>query len=398
MCSDSNDAKREPVRSPDNFLVFGAPAIGEAEIREVVDCLRSGWLGTGPRVKRFEEEFARYKKAEHAVAVNSGTAALHLSLLGAGVGPGDEVITTPMTFCATVNAIIHTGATPVLADIDPETLNIDPKEVEKKISPQTRAILPVHFGGRPCDMGALCDIAKSNDLLVIEDCAHAIEAQYRGQHTGTFGRFGCFSFYVTKNLVTGEGGMVLCRSAEDAERVRRLSLHGMTRDAWDRFGGEGYSHYQVVECGYKYNMMDLQAAIGIHQLERIENNWRRRKDIWDEYNRAFADLPLITQPADLSEGRHGLHLYTIRLKPDESPTSRDEFLESMTANNIGVGVHYRSLPEHPYYRQVFQWQLSDYPMAADSGRETVSLPLSPFLTDEDVNDVIEAAESATKCQ
>ncbi|HBG30125.1 MAG TPA: UDP-4-amino-4,6-dideoxy-N-acetyl-beta-L-altrosamine transaminase, partial [Gammaproteobacteria bacterium] len=243
----------------ERFLTFGAPLIGEAEIDEVVDSLRSGWLGTGPKVARFERDFAAYKGVEQAVAVNSCTAALHLSLLAAGLAPGDEVITTPLTFCATVNAILHAGATPVLADVDPVTFNLDPAAVAARITPRTRAVLPVHFAGRPCDMGALMALAEHHDLRVIEDCAHAIESRYDGRPVGTIGDFGCFSFYVTKNVVTGEGGMILTRRTEDAARLKTLALHGMSHDAWRRFSDSGYRHYQVVECGFKYNMMDLQA-------------------------------------------------------------------------------------------------------------------------------------------
>ena len=250
----------------ENFLIFGAPAIEQPEIDEVVASMKCGWLGTGPKVAQFENEFKAYKTARHAAALNSCTAALHLSLLSLGLKPGDEVITSSMTFCATINAIIHSGATPVLADIDPKSMNIDPHSIEKKITRKTKAILPIHFAGRPCDMDALIHIAERHDLKVVEDCAHAIEAEYKGKKTGTFGNFGCFSFYVTKNIITGEGGMVIAREEDDINRIKILALHGMSKDAWRRFGDEGYKHYFVVEAGFKYNMMDIQAAIGIHQL------------------------------------------------------------------------------------------------------------------------------------
>jgi dTDP-4-amino-4,6-dideoxygalactose transaminase len=381
-----------PIRPKDRFLVFGAPAIEDAEIQEVVATLNSGWLGTGPKVAEFERRFAAYKEAPHAAAVNSCTAALHLSLLASGVGPGDEVITSALTFCATVNAIIHAGATPVLADVDPVTMNIDPHQVEKKVTPRTRALLPVHFAGRPCGMDALMDIARRHRLKVIEDCAHAIETEYQGQKAGTFGDFGCFSFYVTKNIVTGEGGMVLAKREEDIARVKVLGLHGMSKDAWKRFGDEGYKHYQVVECGFKYNMMDLQAAIGIHQLERVESYWRRRSEIWEQYNRKLARLP-VRLPSDASgDSRHAYHLYTILIDEEKTGISRDAFLDAMTAHNIGVGVHYLSIPEHPYYRDRFGWKPEDFPQAQRIGRRTVSLPLSAKLTDEDVADVVSAVE------
>ncbi|GAB4487003.1 MAG: DegT/DnrJ/EryC1/StrS family aminotransferase [Thermodesulfovibrionales bacterium] len=354
--------------------------------------MRSSWLGTGPKVARFEQDFAAYKGAEFVAALNSCTAALHLSLLAAGLGPGDEVITTPMTFCATVNAIIHAGATPVLADVHPLSMNIDPGAIEGKITPRTRALLPVHFAGRACDMDAILGIAAGRGLKVIEDCAHAIETEYQGRKAGTFGDFGCFSFYVTKNIVTGEGGMVLARSAEDIGRIKVLGLHGMSKDAWKRFSDEGYKHYQVVECGFKYNMMDLQAAIGIHQLKRIEHYWKRRQEIWTRYDEAFGDLPLTLPPRPEPGTRHAYHLYTLLVDEEKAGISRDAFLDAMTAENIGVGVHYLSIPEHPYYQKTFGWRPEDYPNAMRVGRQTVSLPISAKLEDQDVEDVIRAVK------
>lgn len=386
------ESRESSVGKP--FLVFGAPLIENAEINEVVATLKSGWLGTGPKVARFEKDFAAYKNVSHAAALSSCTAALHLSLLTAGLKPGDEVITTPLTFCATVNAIIHAGATPVLADIDPLTMNIDPARIEEKITPRTRAILPVHFAGRPCDMDAIMTLAARHDLKVIEDCAHAIESEYKGRKTGTIGDFGCFSFYVTKNIVTGDGGMALARREEDLARIKVLGMQGMSKDAWKRFGDEGYKHYQVVECGFKYNMMDLQAAIGIHQLSRIERYWLRREEIWERYNAAFSDLP-VELPADPEDDtRHAYHLYTLLVDETRTGLSRDAFLNAMTAAHIGVGVHYLSVPEHPYYQEAYGWRPEDCPHAMRVGRQTVSLPLSAKMTDEDVEDVIDAVRSA----
>lgn len=381
-----------PVRSKDNFLVFGSPLIEDEEIAEVVACLKSAWIGTGPRVARFEADFAAYKGAPQAVALNSCTAALHLSLLAADLKPGDEVITTPLTFCATVNAIIHAGATPVLADVDPATMNIDPKEIERRITSRTRAILPVHFAGRACDMDSIMGIAQRRDLKVIEDCAHAIETEYKGRKAGTFGDFGCFSFYSTKNIVTGEGGMVLAKRDQDIARLKVLGLHGMSKDAWKRFGDEGFKHYQVVECGFKYNMMDLQAALGIHQLKRVENYWQRRAEIWHRYLDAFATLPVGVPSPVAAETRHAYHLFTLLIDKTRAAISRDEFLDRMTAEGIGVGVHYLSLPEHPYYQQTFGWKPEDYANAMKIGRQTVSLPISAKLSDADVGDVIKAVQ------
>jgi len=368
--------------------------IEEDEINEVVACLRSGWIGTGPRVAKFEEDFAAYKGVSQAVALNSCTAALHLSLLAADLGVGDEVITTPLTFCATVNAIIHAGATPVLADVDPVTMNIDPSEIERRITPKTRGIIPVHFAGRPCDMNAIMNLAQKYNLKVIEDCAHAIETEYKGNKAGTLGDFGCFSFYSTKNIVTGEGGMVLAKRDEDIARLKVLGLHGMSKDAWKRFGDEGFKHYQVVECGFKYNMMDIQAAIGIHQLKRVETYWQRRENVWQRYMKAFANLPIGLPALIEDDTRHGYHLFTILIDNEKTGVSRDAFLDRMTSNGIGVGVHYLSLPEHPYYQQTFGWKPEDYPNSMRIGRQIVSLPISAKLSDSDLSDVICAVTKA----
>lgn len=382
----------------EKFLIFGTPLIGEEEIKEVESSLRAGWLGTGPKVARFEADFSAYKgiKETHVAAVNSCTAALHLSMIAAEIGPGDEVITTALTFCATVNAVIHAGATPVLADIDPQTMNINPEQIERRITPRTRAILPVHFAGRCCDMDAIMGIARRHRLKVIEDCAHAIESEYHGVKAGTFGDFGCYSFYVTKNVATGEGGMVIARKEDDIARVKVLALHGMSKDAWRRFSDEGYKHYHVVECGFKYNMMDLQAALGIHQLQRVEQNWLKRKQIWDHYQEAFHNLPL-TRPADPEPlTRHAHHLYTILIDEKRSGIARDDFLNEMTKRKIGVGVHYLSIPEHPYYQETFGWKPEEFPNAMRIGRQTVSLPLSARLSNRDVDDVMSAIRRTLK--
>ena len=377
------------------LLVFGAPQIGDEEIYEVEACMRSGWLGTGPRVAQFESDFAAFRgvKASVAAAVNSCTAALHVSMLAANLEPGAEVITTPLTFCATVNAIIHAGLTPVLADVDAATQNIDPDAIKAAITPRTRAILPVHFAGRPCDMDQIMAIASEHDLVVIEDCAHAVEAEYHGRPLGTFGDFGCYSFYVTKNIATGEGGMILGRNEEQIARARILALHGMSKDAWHRFGDKGYKHYQVVECGFKYNMMDLQAAIGLHQLKRVEASWQRRTAIWQRYDAAFADLPLTLPAGTQADTRHGRHLYTVMIDEQRSGIERDDFLAALNRAGIGAGVHYLSIPEHPYYQQRHGWSAEKWPRAMKLGRETVSLPLSPALSDADVDRVIEAVHA-----
>ena len=375
----------------DDFLVFGAPLIGEQEIDEVIASLRSGWLGTGPKVARFEADFAAYQgvSEQYVAALSSCTAALHISMVASGIGPGDEVITTPLTFAATVNAIIHAGATPVLADVDRASMNIDPAAVAAAVTSRTRAIMPVHFAGRSCEMDVLSDVAHNHDLMIIEDCAHAIETEYRGRKAGTWGDFGSFSFYATKNVTTGEGGMLVARRDEHIARARVLALHGLSQDAWHRFSDHGHKHYFVVECGFKYNMTDIQAALGIHQLRRVEENWRLRERIWQRYQEAFADLPVARPAPTAPDTRHAHHLYTLLIE-DDAPITRDAMLEALTARNIGVGVHYLSIPEHPYYQQRFGWRPEQVPNAMRIGRQTISLPLSPKLTESDIDRVIAA--------
>jgi dTDP-4-amino-4,6-dideoxygalactose transaminase len=372
------------------YIVFGQPLIEEAEIEEVVKSLRAAWLGTGPKVAAFEKLVAEYKGVKHAVALNSCTAGLHLCCLALNLRPGDEVLVPAMTFCATVNAVIHAGATPVLVDVEPDTFNLDPEQVRQRISPRTRAIMPVHFAGRACNMDALAPLAREHNLAIIEDCAHAIETEYHGQKAGAMGDCGALSFYSTKNIVTGEGGMVLTNDSDLAARVKMLALHGMSQDAWKRFSDDGYKHYEVVEVGYKYNMMDLQAAIGMHQIGRVEKYWQRRRQIWERYDEAFAGLP-VSLPAPVeAESRHALHLYTLLLDEERAPLSRDEFILALHRRNIGTGVHYRSIPIHSAYQQRFGWRPEEYPVAHKIGRTTVSLPLSAKLTDADVEDVIAA--------
>jgi dTDP-4-amino-4,6-dideoxygalactose transaminase len=373
-----------------NLLVFGSPVIEQPEIDEVTACLKSGWLGTGPKTHRFEELFRDYKGSMFAVAVNSCTAALHLSILAAGIKPGDEVIVPAMTFCATANAVIHAGAKAVFADCEKSTMNIDPEDIQRKITGATKAIIPVHFAGRPCNMDAVMNIAGKYNLKVIEDCAHAIESEYKGKKTGTFGDFGCFSFYVTKNIVTGEGGMVITDNEDYANKIKILALHGMSKDAWERFGDEGYKHYQVVCVGYKYNMMDIQAAIGIHQLGRIEKYRKRRQEIWQRYNKAFEHLPVFIPAATEPNTRHAFHLYTLLIDIDKLKITRDKFLDAMTKQKIGVGVHYIALHLHPYYQQAFGYKRGDFPNAEWISDRTMSIPLSAKLTEQDVTDVIEA--------
>ena len=379
------------------FLVFGKPDIQDQEIDEVIACLKTGWIGTGPRVDSFESQFRRYKQTGNAVAMNSCTAGLHLSLLALGIGPGDEVITSPLTFCATVNSIIHVGATPVLADVCPLSMNIDPLEIESKITKKTKCVLPVHFAGRPCSMDSILEIVSENQLFLVEDCAHAIETEYHGKPVGTFGEFGCFSFYATKNVVTGEGGMVISDDDEKANRIKRLALHGLSKNAWKRFGDEGYQNYFVEELGFKYNMMDLQAALGIHQLKRVEKNWKRREQLWHHYNDMLASLPIILPVLPENDTRHAYHLYTILIDEKNTGLSRDNVVTKMHQEGVGIGIHYLSIPEHPYYQRTFGWKPDDFPNAMSIGRQTMSLPLSPRLSDLDVDYVIEAIQTTLSC-
>ena len=376
----------KPVRN--SFLVFGSPLIEEDEIREIEATLRSGWLGTGPKVARFENMFRAYIGCRHALALSSCTASLHLSLLVTGIGPGDEVITTPMTFAATANVIVHVGARPIFVDIDRTTMNIDPIQIERGITSKTKAIIPVHLAGRPCDMNAIMDIARRHHLLVIEDAAHAIEAEYKGEKVGNIGDLTCFSFYVTKNLVTGEGGMITTNDDGWADKIQIYGLHGMSKGAWKRYSDEGFKHYQIVYPGYKYNMMDIQASIGIHQLPRMERYLKRREEIWQQYDAAFASLPVIRPAPAEDNTKHARHLYTLLLDMDNLRADRDTIQQALNSENIGTGIHFVALHLHDYYARIYGYRRGDFPNAEYVSDRTISLPLSAKLTDQDVGDVI----------
>ncbi len=375
------------------FLVFGKPRIEEDEIAEVVATLRSGWIGMGPRTEQFEREFAAYTGARHAIAVNSCTAALHLGLIAAGVGPGDEVITTPLTFAATANVIVHQGATPVFADVDRRTQNLDPARVAERITPRTKAIMPVHMLGRPADLDPLLDLARRHGLTIVDDAAHAAEAVYRGRHVGTVGHFTAFSFYANKNITTAEGGMLTTADDAAADRLRTLRLHGISKDAWKRYSADGFVPYETIEPGFKYNMLDLTAALGLHQLRRAEENLRLRERYVARYNEAFAETPGLLIPAlePLPPGdRHAWHLYPVLLDLDALTLDRHGFIEALKARNIGTGIHYTALHLHRYYRERCGLRRGDLPEAEFISDRTVSLPLSPALTAADVEDVIAA--------
>ncbi len=377
----------------DLVVSFAPPDIGEAEMRAVLEVLQSGWLTTGPQVKAFEAAVAAYTGAQHAVAVNSGTAALHLSLLAAGVEAGREVVTTPYTFCATINAIIHAGATPVLADIDLTTLNLDPAAVEAAVTPRTAALLPVHFGGRPAPLARLGTIAARHGLVVVDDAAHAFGAATGARRIGAAADLTAFSFHAVKNITTGEGGMVTTDRADWAERIRVLALHGMSRDAWARHAGRA-AHYEVVEAGFKYNMMDLQAAIGLQQLARVEAMQAHRRALWRRYDEGLADLPL-TRPAPVARHdagepapTHAHHLYTVLVDQGLCGWTRDGLAEALRDRGIATSIHFRALHLHRFYAERFGYRRGMFPNAEFVSDRTLSLPLSGGTDEADADRVV----------
>lgn len=373
----------------DKFLLFSPPSIGDEEIDEVIDTLKSEWITTGPKTKKFAQEFSEYVAAHAALPLNSCTAGLHVALVTAGIGLGDEVITTPMTFAASANVIEHVGAKPVFVDVSPDTLNIDPVNIRRAITPRTKAILPVHYSGHPVDMDEVMSIAEQHKLVVIEDAAHALPARYKGRLIGSFGNPAAFSFYATKNLTTAEGGM-LTGSPEFIEKARIVSLHGMSRDAWQRYGKGGSWFYEVVLPGFKYNMTDIQAAIGLVQLRRLAAFQTRRGQIAEMYNLAFSKVESLQVPSQRPEVEHAWHLYTLRLNLDRLAISRDQFIEELKDRNIGTSVHFIPVPMHPYYRDKYGYKPSDLPVAFENFQRLISLPLHPGLSDADVRDVIDA--------
>jgi len=378
------------------YVSFAPPSIGQAEIDEVVSVIESGWLSSGPRVRRFETAFAEYTGAQHAVAVNSCTAALHLSLLASGIGPGDEVITTPLTFCATANVIVHTGATPVFADVDPLTCNLDPRKAAEAVTDRTKAIIVVHYGGRPAAMEAFEAIAAERDLILIEDAAHCVEGVRDGRKIGSISPFTCFSFYANKNLTTAEGGMITTPSADAAAKMRIASLHGMSQDAWSRYERGGTPHYDVVVAGFKYNLSDLHAALGIHQLASIDERHRRREAICRRYDRAFAMLP-VRRFKDVPDGDvHARHLYTLLVDPRISGCSRDDLARVLADAGVASSVHFRALHLHSFYRERYGFVRGQFPHAEAISDTVLSLPLSASLTDEQVDRVVSAVFGALR--
>jgi dTDP-4-amino-4,6-dideoxygalactose transaminase len=377
------------------YLPFSPPTIGPEEIAEVVDTLQSGWLTTGPKTRQFEKRFSEFVGSPSALALNSCTAGLHSALVALGIGAGDEVITTCLTFAASVNVIEHAGARPVLVDVEPDTLNLDPISVERAISPRTRAILPVHFAGHPVDLDAIRSLAGPRRLAIVEDAAHAVGAKYQDDWIGGGRNLAAFSFYATKNLTTGEGGM-LTGDEELTSRARIISLHGMSREAWRRYEQGGGWKYDVVHPGFKYNMTDLQASLGLCQLRRLPAFQRRRREIADAYSDAFRELDEIEIPSSRPDVVHAWHLYVIRLKTAGLSIGRDQFVTELADRNIGTSVHFIPIHLHSYYREKYGYQDSDFPVANSSFRRMLSLPINPSMTDQDVADVIDAVCDTVK--
>ena len=384
----------------DTFLAFSPPSLGQEEIDEVVDTLRSDWITTGPKVKRFEQDFAAYTGAPAALAVSSATDAMLIGLAALGIGPGDEVITTPMTFCSTVHVIEHLGARPVLVDVEPDTLTIDPVQIERALTPRTKALLPVHLYGHPCDMDRLLALAQQHHLAIVEDAAHAFPTRYKGRLIGSvpFAQdkaaggvrdLTAFSFYATKNLTTAEGGM-LTGDPETIEQARLWSLHGMSRDAYKRYSAEGSWYYEVVLPGYKCNMTDIQAALGVQQLRKIAGFQARRREIVQRYHAAFTSLPELQVPTERADAEHAWHIYALRLNLERLAIDRARFVEELKQRNIGTSVHFIPIHLHPYYRDKYGWRPEDFPIAYREYQRLISLPMYPRLSDQDAADVIEA--------
>jgi dTDP-4-amino-4,6-dideoxygalactose transaminase len=381
----------------EEFLPFALPSIGEEEIGEVVDTLRSGWLTTGPKTHRFEREFAQFVGARHALAVNSATAGLHLALDAIGLGPDDIVLTSPLTFTATAEVVRYFGARPMFVDIEPDTMNLDPAKLAAALGAlskgereRVRAVIPVHFGGQACEMGDIMQLAEAEGLRVIEDAAHSLPARVDGRMVGSIGDLTVFSFYVTKTITTGEGGMVTTDSDAYAKRIQVMRLHGINRDAWNRYGEGGAWYYEVVAPGFKYNMPDLAAAIGIHQLAKAEAFRAARQVIAERYEAAFADLPEVETPVTRPGRLHAWHLYVIRLELDRLTLGRGEFIEALRERKIGSSVHFIPLHLQPYYRDTYTYCRGDFPEAERAYDRAVSLPIYPKMTEQDTQDVTDA--------
>jgi dTDP-4-amino-4,6-dideoxygalactose transaminase len=374
----------------DTFLPFAKPTFGEEEIAELVDSLKSGWITTGPKTEKFTEMFRQYVGGRFAAPLSSATAGLHLAVLAHGIGPGNEVVTTPMTFAATLNVIELAGGTPVLADIDRRNLNIRVEEIEKKITRRTKAIIPVHYVGQPCDMDPLLDLARKHGVAVIEDAAHAIGTEYRGRKIGSFPTTSVFSFHPNKNITTGEGGMVVTDNEDVFEKVSLLKFHGMDRNAWKRFAKSGSPRYDIALPGYKYNMMDIQAALGLHQLPRLDGFIEKRRRLAEAYQKDFREAPFILPEAVPWPSRHAWHLYAPLVDLDRLTIDRDRFMAELKERNIGCGLHYTAAHEFSFYREKYGWKPEDFPETHFVSERIVSLPLFPEMTESERGDVVEA--------
>jgi len=382
-----------PAALKQHSIPYFLPTIGEEEIQSVVETLRSGWLTTGPKTKQFEQLFAQRMGAKHAIAVNSCTAALHLALEAIGVGRDDEVLVPTMTFASTAEVVVHLGAKPVLVDVLPDTLAIDPNAIESKITPRTKAIMPVHYAGQPADMDPILDLARRRGLRVIDDAAHAIPASYKGRMVGTLGEITAFSFYANKTMTTGEGGMITTSDDALADRMRIMSLHGISRDAWKRFSAEGSWFYEITAPGYKDNMTDVASSLGIHQLAKADDFWKARSERAAWYTELLADVPEIATPPLLSHVQHAWHLYVIQVQPERLTINRNQFIEKLNAAGVGTSVHYTPLHMHPYYRDVWGYRPEDLPVAWNAYQRIISLPLYPRLSRSDLEKVVEVVKT-----
>ena len=378
-----------PIRSRENRIIFGAPLLGDAEAASVAECVRSGWIGLGERVGRFEQEFASYTNAPYAAAVSSCSAGLHLVLEALGVGPGDEVIAPSLTFCSTIHAILHVNATPVLVDSELASRNIAPDAIERALTPRTKALIAVHLCGRSCEMEAILAIARRHGLKVVEDCAHAIETTYRGRKAGLLGDAGCFSFYPTKSITTGDGGMVVSHHKALIERVKLLSYNGVATSAWTRFADD-VAGYEVLAAGYKYNMTDLEAALGLPQLPRLDERRAQRQILWQKYDNQLDGLPVELPSIGEPDSRHAYHLYAPLLQLEKLTVNRRRIVAAMEAEHIGVGIHYEPVHIQPFFTERFGRHDEALPNATFIGERTISLPLSAGMSEKDVEDVCAA--------
>ena len=389
------DTHTPEITARENFLPYALPDTDEAEIAEIAETIRSGWVTTGPKTHQFEAEFAAYVGAKHAVAVNSCTAAMHLALEAIGLQRGDEVITSPYTFAATAEVVRYFDARPVFVDVNADDLNIRPDLIEDAITERTKAIIPVHIAGLPADLDSIHQVARRHNLPVIEDAAHAFPTQYQGRMIGGLSEFTCFSFYATKTITTGEGGMICTDNDHWAERCRMMALHGISKDAWKRYTADGSWYYEIIAPGYKYNLTDIAAAMGLIQLRKAERMWQRRREIAQRYNAAFSALSQLQIPAEQSQSQHAWHLYMLRLNLEQLRFDRAQFFTELKRRNIGASVHFIPLHVHPYYRETYGYRPEDLPVAYREYQREISLPIYSKMSDGDVQDVIEAVTEVT---